>query len=63
MDPVSIAAQIEGMEWIVVLVIIAVLIFLLPTKLPALARSFGRAIGDFRKGRQEVEDEIRELKR
>lgn len=59
----SAVAQIEGIEWVVVLIILAVLLFLGPTKIPALARSIGRAFGEFRKGRAEVERELSELKR
>ncbi|SEP08483.1 sec-independent protein translocase protein TatA [Halorientalis persicus] len=29
-------------------------------KLPALARSSGQALGEFKKGRQEIEDELRD---
>lgn len=38
---------------------IAILLFG-ANKLPALARSSGQAMGEFKKGRQEIEDEIRE---
>ncbi len=54
----TIAAQIEGMEWIIILVIIAVLFLFGPSKLPELARSTGRALGEFHRGRLEVEREI-----
>lgn len=55
----SIAAQIEGIEWIILLVIIAVLFLFGPQKIPAIFRSFGRAIGEFRRGRMEIEEELR----
>lgn len=38
---------------------IAILLFG-ANKLPSLARSSGQAMGEFKKGRQEIEDEIRE---
>jgi sec-independent protein translocase protein TatA len=57
-DLLNITAQIEGMEWIIILVIIAVLFLFGPSKLPELARSTGRAMGEFRRGRLEVENEI-----
>ena len=55
---VDIAAQIEGIEWIILLIILAVLFLFGPQKLPELARGFGRAMGEFRRGRMEVEREI-----
>lgn len=57
-DLLNITAQIEGMEWIIILVIIAVLFLFGPSKLPDLARSTGRALGEFKRGRLEVEREI-----
>lgn len=53
-------AQIEGMEWIIILVIIAVLFLFGPQKLPEMARSFGRAVGEFRKARMQIDREISE---
>jgi sec-independent protein translocase protein TatA len=49
-----------GMEWAVIL-LIAVLLFG-ANKIPKLARSSGEAIGEFQKGRQEVEQELQEMK-
>ena len=54
----NLTAQIEGMEWIVLLIIIAVLFLFGPQKLPELARSTGRALGEFRRGQMEVQKEI-----
>lgn len=54
----NLTAQIEGMEWIVLLIIVAVLFLFGPQKLPELARSTGRALGEFRRGRMEVDQEI-----
>src|SRR5437879_8112815 len=57
-SPIDIAAQIEGIEWVVILIIIAVLLLFGPSKLPELARGVGRALGEFRRGRVEIEREI-----
>jgi sec-independent protein translocase protein TatA len=48
-------------EWIVLLIIAAALLFLAPSKLPELMRTVGRAWGEFRKGKMQVEREIREM--
>lgn len=61
MSPLSfidLTAQIEGIEWIIVLVVLAALFLFGPSKIPELARGFGRALGEFRRGRMEVEKEI-----
>lgn len=62
MNPLlNLTAQIEGIEWIVLLVIIAALFLFGPSKIPELARGFGRALGEFHKGRAEIEKEIQDL--
>jgi sec-independent protein translocase protein TatA len=48
------------MEWIILLVVVALLLFGVK-KIPDLAKSFGRAKGEFEKGKKEVEREIREM--
>ncbi len=48
-----------GMELAVIL-LIAVLLFG-ANKIPKLARSTGEAMGEFKKGREEVETELREM--
>ena len=48
-----------GMEMMVIL-LIAVLLFG-ANKIPKLARSTGEAMGEFKKGRQEVEEELSEM--
>ncbi len=58
-DLLNLTAQIEGIEWIVLLIIIAALFLFGPQKLPELARGFGRALGEFQRGRMEIEREIR----
>jgi len=55
----NLTAQIEGIEWIILLVIVAALFLFGPSKLPELARGFGRAMGEFQRGRLEIEREIR----
>ena len=55
---VDLTAQIEGIEWIIVLVVLAALFLFGPSKIPELARGFGRALGEFRRGRMEIEKEI-----
>ncbi|MCL9815218.1 twin-arginine translocase TatA/TatE family subunit [Natranaeroarchaeum aerophilus] len=49
-----------GMELVVVL-LIAVLLFG-ANKIPKLARSTGEAMGEFQKGREEVEQELQEIR-
>src|SRR5437667_12146914 len=57
-DVWNVAAQIEGIEWVIILIIVAVLLLFGPQKIPDLFRGFGRALGEFRRGRMEVEREI-----
>jgi len=47
-----------GFEWVIILIVIAILLLFGPQKLPELARGIGRAWGEFRRGRMEVEREI-----
>ena len=54
----DLTAQIIGIEWIVVLIVIAILLLFGPQKLPELARGIGRAMGEFRRGKAEVERQI-----
>ena len=56
--PIAVTAQIEGIEWVVILIIIAVLLLFGPSKLPELARGVGRALGEFRRGKMQIEREI-----
>ncbi|MUW14575.1 twin-arginine translocase TatA/TatE family subunit [Halorubrum sp. CBA1125] len=45
------------------LIILLVLVLLFgANKIPKLARSTGQAMGEFKKGREQVEDELREMK-
>ncbi len=49
---------IRGEEWIILIIVVVVLLFG-AKKIPELARSVGRARGEFEKGKVEAEDEIR----
>ncbi|HKZ63410.1 MAG TPA: twin-arginine translocase TatA/TatE family subunit [Thermoplasmata archaeon] len=48
----------QGLEWVVILIIVALLVLFGPSHLPKLARAIGRSWGEFRRGRLEVEREI-----
>ncbi len=50
-----------GAEWIFILVIIAVLLFG-AKKIPQLAKTFGKAKGEFEKGKIEADKELKEFK-
>ncbi|MCD2199332.1 twin-arginine translocase TatA/TatE family subunit [Halobacterium sp. KA-4] len=58
--PLFIGGLPGGMEWAVIL-LIAVLLFG-ANKIPKLARSSGEAIGEFQKGREEVEQELQQMR-
>ncbi len=49
--------QIRGPEIIILLIVVVVLLFG-ATKIPELARSLGRATGEFKKGRVDAEKEL-----
>ncbi len=51
----------EGSEWLIVIVIVVVLIFG-ANKIPDLAKSLGRASGEFQKGKIEAEMEAERLR-
>jgi sec-independent protein translocase protein TatA len=58
----SISLQLPmGAEWIWIVIIIGVLIFG-AKKIPELARTLGRAKGDFEKGKIESEKDLKEFK-
>ncbi len=52
---------IQGSEWIWIAVIIAVLLFG-AKKIPELAKTFGKAKGEYEKGRIEGDKEVEEFK-
>jgi len=45
-------------DWLIIAVVVAIL-FYGSSKIPQLAHSLGRAMGEFKKGRAEVEREIK----
>ncbi|WP_198662050.1 Sec-independent protein translocase subunit TatA/TatB [Halorussus litoreus] len=59
MDPIPLFGPVPGGMEMMIILLIAVLLFG-ANKLPKLARSSGQAIGEFRKGREDIEREIRE---
>jgi sec-independent protein translocase protein TatA len=59
MDTIQLFVGVPGGPELLVILGIAVLLFG-ANKLPALARSSGQALGEFKKGRQEIEDELRD---
>ena len=50
-----------GQEWIIIIVLAAVLIFG-AKKIPELAKTFGKAKGEFEKGKIEGDNELKEFK-
>src|SRR2546428_4396050 len=60
-DYLRLGAQLPGgFELIILLIIIAILLLFGPQKLPELARSLGKAWGELRRGRMEIERQIRD---
>ena len=57
----NIANFIAGQEWIFIIIIAVVLIFG-AKKIPELAKTFGKAKGEFEKGKIEGEKELKEFK-
>ncbi len=57
----ELANFIAGQEWIWIIVAIAVLIFG-AKKIPELARTFGKAKGEYEKGKIEGDKELKEFK-
>ena len=60
MIPVPLFGMIPGGPEMIVILLIVVLLFG-ANKLPKLARSSGQALGEFRRGREEIETELREI--
>ncbi|HEU04719.1 MAG: twin-arginine translocase TatA/TatE family subunit [Nitrosopumilus sp.] len=52
---------VAGQEWIWIIVVIAVLLFG-AKKIPQLAKTFGKAKGEYEKGRIEGDKELKEFK-
>jgi len=57
----NIANFIQGQEWIFVIIVVVVLIFG-AKKIPELAKTFGKAKGEFEKGKIEAEKELKDFK-
>ncbi len=57
----SITNFVAGYEWLWIIVVVGV-VFLGAKKIPELARTFGRAKGDYEKGRIESEKDLKEFK-
>ncbi len=57
----SLGLFIAGQEWIILVVVVVVLIFG-ARKIPELARTFGKAKGEFEKGKIEGEKELNDYK-
>ncbi len=57
----NISNFIAGQEWIFVIIILVVLIFG-AKKIPELAKTFGKAKGEFEKGKIEGEKELKDFK-
>lgn len=61
MDLLPMQFGLPGGPEVLIILLIAVLLFG-ANKIPKLARSTGEAMGEFQKGRQEVEDELKEMR-
>ena len=57
----GLANFIAGQEWVVIIIIAVVLIFG-AKKIPELAKTFGKAKGEFEKGKIEGEKELKDFK-
>ena len=58
---IQLANFIAGQEWIIVIVLAVILIFG-AKKIPELAKTFGKARGEFEKGKIEGEKELKDFK-
>jgi sec-independent protein translocase protein TatA len=61
LDPLPLQLGIPGGPELLVILLIAVLLFG-ANKIPKLARSTGEAMGEFQKGREEVEQELQDMR-
>ena len=63
LTPVIEASRLQfpiGIELIILIGLVVVLLFFGGSKLPQLARGIGKALGEFRRGRMQIEREIRQ---
>ena len=51
---------VAGAEWIIILIVVAVLLIFGSKKIPEFARGLGKATSEFKRGKLEVERQIRE---
>ena len=49
--------------WEIVLIVVAIIVLFGASKIPELARSLGRATGEFKKAKEETERELRDVER
>jgi len=49
-------------EWLIVIAVIAIVLIFGAKKIPELARTFGKAKGEFEKGKIEADKELKEFK-
>lgn len=60
LDVVPLFGPVPGGPELLIILLIAILLFG-ASKVPKLARSSGKAIGEFKKGRREMEEELEEI--
>ena len=58
---VNFVPSVQGMEWIILIAVIVIVLFG-AKKLPELARSIGKATGEYEKGKAEAEMEVKALR-
>ena len=58
---INLANFIAGQEWIFIIIIAAVFIFG-AKKIPELAKTFGKAKGEYKKGEIEADEELKKFK-
>ncbi|MCS7118208.1 MAG: twin-arginine translocase TatA/TatE family subunit [Thaumarchaeota archaeon] len=53
--------MIQGMEWVIVLVVVAILLLWGPDKIPKIARAIGQARREYEKASRDVQEEFRSV--
>jgi len=54
---------IGGFEWVIIGIVALIVLYGGSKKIPELAKSLGRALGEFRKGKAEMEKELSAVKK
>ena len=54
---------IGGFEWVIIGIVALIVLYGGSKKIPELAKSLGRALGEFRKGKVEMEKELSAVKK